>query len=1477
MAQSIARRALVGAVVMAVVFSALVLTVPRVQAATWTVDSDTDFNQGSLTNLDVVGTGAPAYLQLLKNALDWRDESPSSNPGLREGPAMAYDLTDNVIVLFGGYNGVNLNDTWEYSPGTNTWTQVNPATSPSPRAYSGMAYDSTNNRIVLFGGVSDVDYERDTWEYNAATDTWQQTTPGSSPPQAATYSLAFISTQSRTLFIGRNISSSKMETWAYDAGLNTWTNRLPSVQPSARSGQAVAYNTNLDRVILFGGFDSSVPPGTILGDTWEYNWATNVWAQTTTTGPAGRTSAGLSYRSSTQAVYLFGGRDGASYYTDTWRYPDAGGSHQWQSVSTQRSPLGRILFGISDETPGTKSYVYGGRLGSGMFAADTWSLGPAYQGQGTYVSQVFDSGGANVNWNTISWAGSASPPTTILRFRLATTNDPAVFGNFVGPGGSLSTYYTAPPAPPQTIWTGHDNQRYMKVFGQLFTFDNLVTPTLDSITIDYTVPASNPYFIWTDPTNGFPGVPTSKLISIRFSESMDIGTVTYDVSPTLSTTAEWSESNSRLTLNHTTPLSQCKEYTITVLTGNDLAGNPLIPGPAPPVPNPFKFTTVCVPPEIMSTAPMQGDVDIALNAAVVVVFSEPMDKPTVVANITPSITLTPVWSNGDKTVTYSHPDFTQCLDYTVNVTGKDLDGADLIPGPVPNPWSFRVICTTPYVVSTSPYHYEIDVAVTRSIIVTFSKQMDPLTVSAGISPTVSLTATWSNGNKTVTYTHPAFSACTAYRVNMTGKDIVGTDLWVGKFDGFAENPWLFVTSCTNPYIFFTIPADGQTGVDRLSDITVQFSKPMDTASVTWDLQPTIPLNSSWDSTGSALFLNHTDMFICGPNRVTITGQDASGNPLRTVLAPNPWTFTPLCQNPVVLTTDPANDTFGVPLDKSVVVTFSKPMNPSTLVYALDPPDVTLTPGWSDGNTKVTFTHGTPLVASRTYTFHVDGADVDGNGLISGPVPVPWIFTTAGALPFIVSTDPPNRAINVPVTTNIVVTFSEAMTTATCLINPNIALVASWSVGNTVLTLTHVLPFATSTTYTVNCTGQDSDGNDLVPGPVANPWSFTTVGLVPPEIMGTIPPNGAVGVPLNQDIVITFSEAMDVVTVSCTISPPGISFTTAWTLGNTVLTLSHATPFAASTTYTVNCTGKDMDGNDLIPGSVPNPWSFTTLTIVTLQPPGGLQATRFGTTTVRLAWRAVTGAASYRIYESSNRFAPFPWAVLGTTTATTYDAVNHLNDTKTHFYIVRAVNSTLESSNSTMAVKIAKNIDYSPSSANIYWFSLPYDSPYARASDITTELTTAKISVVAKWNPASQSPILYYFFRNKWHGTDFIIRPGDGLYIGSVSAFSWPIVGTDANITLSFVKNNAPKKNVNWISVPYTGTYARASDIANELTSGKVTEIGLWNPVTQTTVKWTWSGTGWTGIDFAISPGDGVYITIVTDFSWQPNLITPEVA
>jgi hypothetical protein len=111
---------------------------------------------------------------------------------------------------------------------------------------------------------------------------------------------------------------------------------------------------------------------------------------------------------------------------------------------------------------------------------------------------------------------------------------------------------------------------------------------------------------------------------------------------------------------------------------------------------------------------------------------------------------------------------------------------------------------------------------------------------------------------------------------------------------------------------------------------------------------------------------------------------------------------------------------------------------------------------------------------------------------------------------------------------------------------------------------------------------EADGNPVI-----------TVDTVAPNVTATSPVNLATGVALNQNIVITFSEAMNNSTVAYTFLPNPGGLSAVWSAGNTVLTISH-TAFIEMTLYTIQVTaGKDPTGNNLIAGATPNPWTFTT--------------------------------------------------------------------------------------------------------------------------------------------------------------------------------------------------------------------------------------------------------------------------------------------
>jgi hypothetical protein len=201
----------------------------------------------------------------------------------------------------------------------------------------------------------------------------------------------------------------------------------------------------------------------------------------------------------------------------------------------------------------------------------------------------------------------------------------------------------------------------------------------------------------------------------------------------------------------------------------------------------------------------------------------------------------------------------------------------------------------------------------------------------------------------------------------------------------------------------------------------------------------------------------------------------------------------------------------------------------------------------------------------------------------------------------------------------------------------------------------------------------------------------------------------------------------------------------------------------------------------------------------------------------------------------------------------------------------------------MGSKVPLTFSFATTRSNVYWVSLPYRSMYAQAKDISDELTSVSIDAVAKWNAATQTSIVWFFFRNSWRGENFAINPGDALWIGVRRPFSWVVTGTDFDVNMTFTFYPPPNQNIHWVSLPYTSAYQRASDIVRAIegnTGGgantKIIEVAKWDGFTQQYVRFQWSMTGWTGTDFTFASGEAIYLKVVSTFSWTPRLLTPEV-
>jgi hypothetical protein len=206
-------------------------------------------------------------------------------------------------------------------------------------------------------------------------------------------------------------------------------------------------------------------------------------------------------------------------------------------------------------------------------------------------------------------------------------------------------------------------------------------------------------------------------------------------------------------------------------------------------------------------------------------------------------------------------------------------------------------------------------------------------------------------------------------------------------------------------------------------------------------------------------------------------------------------------------------------------------------------------------------------------------------------------------PVVTSTTPSNNAIDVALDATISFTFNVAMEAST-ITNANFTLkqgnaTVPGTTSQTGLTASFVpeallLP-STEYTATISMAVRNTSGTGLSKPHV---WKFTTAGPVDslfPTVNSTSPVNNATGISRNNNIGLTFSEAMDPLTVNSTTftvkqGETPVAGTVTYN-GNTG-TFNPTTALSANTTYTatVNTSAKDLAGNPLQSNKV---WEFTT--------------------------------------------------------------------------------------------------------------------------------------------------------------------------------------------------------------------------------------------------------------------------------------------
>lgn len=225
-----------------------------------------EVNEVCVLHFDANSGGSSTCETWTYDGTDWTDTG-ATTPN-RGTSAAVWDPVGEQVVMWGGALNRSLSGAADYSYYTwdgSAWTTHTTANAPVMRDQHGLAYDIANDVIVMFGGYTGVNgaptvRPDDTWtiDPNAGTPDWTQESPANNPTY---YQLGeggeipglmvYAEDIGKTLIcspggVGAGISS----TWTYDG--TDWEAVLPDVEPVAAGGM-MSWEPEYNRTIYYGG------------------------------------------------------------------------------------------------------------------------------------------------------------------------------------------------------------------------------------------------------------------------------------------------------------------------------------------------------------------------------------------------------------------------------------------------------------------------------------------------------------------------------------------------------------------------------------------------------------------------------------------------------------------------------------------------------------------------------------------------------------------------------------------------------------------------------------------------------------------------------------------------------------------------------------------------------------------------------------------------------------------------------------------------------------------------------------------------------------------------------------------------------------------------------------------------------------------------------------------------------------------------
>jgi len=463
-----------------------------------------------------------------------------------------------------------------------------------------------------------------------------------------------------------------------------------------------------------------------------------------------------------------------------------------------------------------------------------------------------------------------------------------------------------------------------------------------------------PTLVTISPSNGAEEIPTNTNIILTFSEAIEIGSLDNsslrltEVGSNLPISGNISLSGNSITFDPSADLAFETSYSINVTTAvEDLAGNSLSSGST------TSFTTAAEPdlesPTIVSIVPENEAVDIAIDANIVLTFSEPIDLNSVSDQTV--VLRTPAFSNNieasvfieDNIMTIDPTvDFEGLSEYTLTLgTGLlDLAGNGLEEEVISTFTTVLVDNEAPTIVSIVPENGETGVSLDANIIVTFSEPIDLNSVSDAsltlrtpafsndIEASVSIEGNVMTIDPTVDFEEQSEYTLT---LNSELTDLAGNGLENTSASSFIT----LSLDTTGPNIVSFSIVNGETNFPVDGSIVITFDEPIDENSLLNNLDIRFGgttdqfIGLTFEVSGNDVIVNPIDVLEANTEyvmNVTTNLTDLAGNRLRFARS---RVFTTASSSLEVTTTNPSAAQQFVDIDTEVTVNFSSDINSST--------------------------------------------------------------------------------------------------------------------------------------------------------------------------------------------------------------------------------------------------------------------------------------------------------------------------------------------------------------------------------------------------------------------------------------------------------------------------------------------------------------------------------------------------------------------